>query len=1081
MSSRFITNHNELLSNVINDILPSTEKVYFLVGYFYFSGFKEIYQNLKDKEMKILIGMDIEKGVLNKIKEFEIIQEVNLSRGQIKQNYFNSLVSLFNDTDFFDSAEKQEAFKLFLNKIKNGSLEIKKTERPNHAKLYLFEKKTEHSEGGRYPGVLITGSSNLSLSGLTARNEINVVFRDEHYQEGKDLFNKLWESAIDIINKKDHSEFESQVIEKIWYEKLPLPFYMYIRVLDEYFSVKKPFIRLPAEITNNRFFNLKYQTDAIYQTLDIIHKHNGVIIADVVGLGKSIIASAVAHNLRMKTIIIAPPHLTDQWHDYYFAYDYTAKVFSSGSIDKALAYARNDNAQKLIIVDEAHKYRNELTQDYGNLHQLCQGNKVILLTATPFNNRPQDIFAMIKLFQIPAKSTIQTIDNLAYQFRELIKEYKSIAKSQRKKLQSPQEIKERIRRLAKEIRDLISPLLIRRSRLDLLDIEEYRNDLEKQNIELNIVEPPKLLEYELGELSQLYIDTLEKIAPNDDSSKKGFIGARYKPTQYLINVDKYREKLKLDFGDENLFFQSQINLAKFMRRLLVHRFESSKYSFRESLNSMIDSAKLIKEWYERLGKVPIYKKGKLPDVDTLLADGGIEMDKDVEEINFDDLLKTYQEKGLITIDSEDLSPEFIQDVNQDIGLLSQIKNEWFAPGIGFDPKLERIKKLLHAWLRDEPKRKIVIFSEFGDTVNYLKEKLEKDFRVFKYTSKEANKTNKKIIKENFDAGLPKEEQADDYDILIATDAISEGFNLHRAGIIFNYDIPYNPTRVIQRVGRINRINVKVFDRLYIYNFFPTATGEDETRIKQITTLKFDMMNALLGEDTLVLTDDTELESFFREQYERELAMQEERSWDVDFRNLLTHLKIHQPEVVQKARELPKRCRVRRKAKKDSSGVIIFGKKGDDYKFKLGTENEDISISAEKALRLFEAEVNEKPEKVSEAFEKIYQRLKSNLFQRKLQMSADKGKREALAKAEVFKNLLPDYKDYLNDLIVVIRTLDSLPEYYLKEIRALNVNQPEESLKKLMKELPHHYLTVMLESARKIEEGEEVIILSEELI
>jgi len=1080
MSSKFITNQNELLSDVIHDILPSTKNLYFLVGYFYFSGFEQLYQNLIDKQMRILIGMDVERGILNKIKQFEIIQEVNISRGQIKQNYFNSLVTLFNDTDFFDTEEKQAAFKLFLGKIRDGSLEIKKTEQPNHAKLYLFEKKPEHSECGRYPGAVITGSSNLSISGLTSRNEINVVFRDEHYLEGKKLFDALWESAIDIVNKTDHTEFESQVVEKIWIEKLPLPFYMYLRVLDEYFSFKKPLIRFPAEITDNRFFNLKYQTDAIYQALDIINKHNGVIVADVVGLGKSIIASAIAHNFRLKTVIIAPPHLTDQWNDYRFSYDYNAQVFSSGSIDKALKYAKDDE-QKLIIVDEAHKYRNEQTQDYGNLHQLCQGNKVILLTATPFNNRPQDIFSMIKLFQIPAKSTIQTIDNLAYQFRELIKEYKAITKSQREKLEPPLIIKSRIARLAREIRDLISPLLIRRSRLDLQDIEEYKEDLQQQKIELNIVEPPKLLDYDLGELAQLYIGTLEKIAPNDNNSKTGFIGARYKPTQYLKNPEKYRDKLQTDFGDENLFFQSQINLAKFMRRLLVHRFESSKYSFRESLNSMIESAKVVIGWYERLGKIPIYKKGKLPDVDSLLMDGGIELDANLDEINFEDLLRSYHNKGLITIDSQDLSIEFIQDVNKDIELLSQIKELWFAQGIGRDPKIERLKNLLQIWLRDEPRRKIIVFSEFGDTAKYLADKLEHEFRIFKYTSKDANKGNKKIIRENFDAGLPKDEQKNDYDILIATDAISEGFNLHRAGIIFNYDIPYNPTRVIQRVGRINRINKKVFDRLYIYNFFPTATGEDETRIKQITTLKFDMMNALLGEDTLVLTEEAELESFFREQYERELAAQEERSWDVDYQNLLNHLKTHQPEVIHQARELPKRCRVRRTVQKENQGVIIFGRKGEDYKFKLGSEDEDFRVSAEIALKLFAAEVNEKPDKVSPAFEAIYQRLKASLFQRKLQMSTDKGKREALAKVEVFKTVLPGEKDYINDLLLVIRTLDSLPEYYLIFIRALDVNQPETAVKNLKKELPHHYLSVMLEAARKIEEGDEAIILSQELI
>jgi superfamily II DNA/RNA helicase len=150
-------------------------------------------------------------------------------------------------------------------------------------------------------------------------------------------------------------------------------------------------------------------------------------------------------------------------------------------------------------------------------------------------------------------------------------------------------------------------------------------------------------------------------------------------------------------------------------------------------------------------------------------------------------------------------------------------------------------------------------------------------RVFKYTGSDATLENKRIIKENFDAGWPT--QKDDYDMLIATDAISEGYNLHRAGAIFNYDIPYNPTRVIQRVGRINRINKKMFDQLYIYNFFPSAIGEQEVGTKSISTLKKAMIDALLGEDTRVLTADEELNSYFTRKMREEMAGVEELSWD----------------------------------------------------------------------------------------------------------------------------------------------------------------------------------------------------------
>ena len=102
--------------------------------------------------------------------------------------------------------------------------------------------------------------------------------------------------------------------------------------------------------------------------------------------------------------------------------------------------------------------------------------------------------------------------------------------------------------------------------------------------------------------------------------------------------------------------------------------------------------------------------------------------------------------------------------------------------------------------------------------------------------------------------------------MIATDAISEGFNLHRAGSIFNYDIPYNPTRVVQRFGRINRINKKMFNELYIYNFFPTDIGETEVNMKRITGLKKMMFNAIFGEDTKVLTKNEDLVSYFQDEF-----------------------------------------------------------------------------------------------------------------------------------------------------------------------------------------------------------------------
>ena len=445
-----------------------------------------------------------------------------------------------------------------------------------------------------------------------------------------------------------------------------------------------------------------------------------------------------------------------------------------------------------------------------------------------------------------------------------------------------------------------------------------------------------------------------------------------------------------------------------------------------------------------------------------------------------DTRQKYYDKGLWLIDKHEIRKEFVEHVKKDIDLLSDIRERWFSNGFPKDPKLEHFKDIIRGKLKEYPSRKIVVFSEFADTVNYLYENLKDEFRVFKYTSKDSTKTNKQIIKENFDAVAKT--QKDDFDILIATDAISEGFNLHRAGIVFNYDIPYNPTRVIQRVGRINRIYKKVFDELFIYNFFPTATGEEETRIKQISTLKLAMVHALFGEDTKVLTKDEELRSFFAEQYHKAMADQEELSPEAKFENYIRNLRATNKDIVEEAAKLPKRCRIKRTVKKNQDGVIVFGKKGDECVFKLGGRNkEPRPLSAADALTLFEAEISESGEQTSRSFEEVYSRIKENLFSKRTEVAKDRGKIEAIDKIEALKTKLAEHKDYLEDLSYVVKNLDALPERFLRRIRAIDLKRLEKDFNELQRQVPHNYLLDIIYRERAIEEGKETLILSEELI
>ena len=299
--SKFITNQEELLSDVANDILPTTKTLKFLVGYFYFSGFKEIYENIEDKDLKILVGLDAQKGVSATVQEvesieFDMAQKQNKkSKSIIRQEQLENLKNIINNTDLLEDEEGRQAFRVFVDKIADGTLEIRKTKDPNHAKLYIFKNKDSHSQNGQQPGTIITGSSNLTLSGLRNNFEINIQIREEDtFNEASDMFDQLWSESIPIVSQETLSEFEEEVVDQIWVDKVPDPYLVYLRVLSEYFSSSdhsNP--KSPAEI-NVDYINLRYQLDAIKDGIEGIKRHNSAIIADVVGLGKSIIAATIA-------------------------------------------------------------------------------------------------------------------------------------------------------------------------------------------------------------------------------------------------------------------------------------------------------------------------------------------------------------------------------------------------------------------------------------------------------------------------------------------------------------------------------------------------------------------------------------------------------------------------------------------------------------------------------------------------------------------------------------------------------------------------------------------------------------------
>lgn len=1096
-----IDNQNQTMHQALINALSTSDRIDIQVGYFYFSGFELLATHFKDKKVRILVGKQIDpKAVPNIISmqqktgkpvDLERFQswDTFISRTEQKSKYFEGFSKLFNESQVFDDPESQQAYKIFEQKIIDGSLEIKLTNTDEHGKMYLVHNSTEFDQGGDFPGTRFLGSSNLTYNGLIEQGELNDSSRDKQvFLDGCTKFDSMWNDAqnIDIATPDNNDEFK-EVVKKLWINAVINPYLVYIRVLHELFGKdRNTDIESPGKITDESFLDLEYQLDAIRMGIDRINQYGGVIIADVVGLGKSIIASAIAYNIAQKehihVVIISPPHLITQWEEYqaHFRLPGT-KIFSSGKIEEAYRWCLDQvTGPVLLIIDEAHRYRNELTDDYTLLHSLTRSNannKVIVLTATPFNNDPKDVFALVKLFQTPGQSTIHSVDNLSLRFRELIDRYKKLRSGMRGNKMTSEEVSEEARGIAQELRRLIEPVIVRRSRLDLQTISRYKNNLIKQGIAFAKVEGPELLEYELGELFDLYLNTLETITNED----RGFEGARYKPVTYISDDkrDAFKEKYGAYLDDVDLQ-TAQSNLASFMKRLLVMRFESSKEAFRITLQNMIDSNQMIARWYNDQGKVPILKKGKIPDPDSFMTDAGDDFTSEfVDQFNEENDSK-YK---LLFVEKDWLKTDFIRDVESDTQLLLSIRNQWFGENkivADIDPKLDCLVDSIKRLLNEDPSRKIVIFSAYADTVDYLGEAIKKAgiSRVYKYTAKDASKANRELLRNNFDAGVKPELQANDHDVLVATDALSEGYNLHRAGVVFNYDIPFNPTRVIQRIGRINRINKKVFDRIFVYNFFPTSIGEAETRIQQISTLKMTLINAVVGSDTKTLTGDEELRSFFKDEYVKANSEAEFESWDAVHREVYDQTST---EVIDEAVNIRPRSRVLRIGQ-PLNGGIAFGKKGNHAVFaiKEGDELEPQIVAAEKVLPLFAAKPDEEGKSPDTNFNELFLLIRDKLFEKHKLPRISGNRAKALQPLQILVDNYPPAKDYAMDLIKVIKEYDDLSEGQYKQIGRVNMGNLEQSYKDIQSIVSKQTIATSLKRVDQLEGLSELIVLSEEL-
>lgn len=996
-----------------NDI-HNIKEICILTAYCYYKVFRHIIKNENTKniflkaKVKILIGLNIDVKT----------RRLYFNNENEKENDKNKTINDLKEYTLSENENEEysQIIKLFKEKCENGSLEIRKTAEDMHAKLYLFKYNKEAQKDA-----FLIGSSNFTHSGIKERKELN-IYHKEGFDELYNYFKKEWESSSPILNINNEKEFFKgiKIVDLIY------PYQIFLKVIYEYFDSanKEKLLCSPADYG---YRNYKYQIDAIKNGIKGIINFNGVLISDVVGLGKSIVASTIAKNMLLKEkineiIIICPPKIIDSWENYNNEFQINARIFSIGLLDDALEYIKNHKAKRLIIIDEAHRFVNSRTYSYSMITEICFGNKVMLLTATPMHNTTSDIFSIIDLFD----KKLTKNKNIEDKKIKILKEEKEIKSKFKKSELSKEENINKTKKLAKDIISLISPIIIRRTRKDLFEDTEYKKDLIKQKTEFNDVEDPKLHDYELGDLSKLYADTLEKISPyNEENDTKNnfknnleniFMGVRYKPLIYLkkeTNEERRKsEKIVKEVYGENSNFDfadiSSNNIAKFMRHLLVRRFESSIYAFKKSIENMIGKYENIKRFISNNNIYPIYKRGDIDYEDFF--------DNDIEDYD-----KKYEGLTIIENVKEVLSEDFFNSFENDLKILKEIQKDWKNIGVDKDKKFFKLKEELKKFKKENEKRKIIIFSEFKDTVDYLYKSVCEDEQLndlFKPLKSVADSKNRETVKANFDASIDERKQENEHFLLISTDTLSEGVNLHRAGIIINYDIPYNPTRVIQRVGRINRIGKKLFDKIYIHNFIPRLEAQKDIKNWQISNFKLTLINAIFGNDTKILQKDDEINSLFSLKKEAEILEDEEKSWDIEYRNIYNKLKDN-GELLEKIKNLKDNIFIRRE--RDFEGLLEI-RRGEDGILAMLLKDSDMDYNIANIFKILKAEENEKPFSKSDKAERLIEQ-----FERMQNIKKTDNKQDILIKLKKYKDM--EFKISLSDR-----------EYIEKIIKAIEYNQ-----------------------------------------
>ncbi len=910
---RIFDNIEQRLLVALKDTLDVAARADFCVGYFNLRGWKTIdhyverWSGQNGECCRLLVGMqklpgDELRGSLSLLGDGQEAMDnraaITLKRRMAEEFKNQLIVGIPTDAD-------EAGLRRLARQIRAGKVVIKLHLRHLlHAKLYLLFRNDKIN-----PIVGYLGSSNLTLMGLSQQGELNVDILDyDACQKLARWFEDRWTDRWCL----DISDELAKIIEESWArETFISPYHIYIKMayhLSQEARAGLAEFQIPREFRQTLF---EFQKAAVKIAAHHLNQRDGVLIGDVVGLGKTVMAAAVAKifedDYLWETLIICPKNLVRMWEDYAARYRLHARVLAVSKVISELPELRR---YRLVLIDESHNLRNREGKRYKAIQEYIEKNesKVILLSATPYNKDFTDLSNQLRLFLAEDKNLGIRPERLVREKGEaaFVSEYACPVHSLRAFEKSP---------YADDWRDLMRQYMVRRT----------RSFIQENYAESDPASGRKYLRFQDG--TQSYFPTrVPKTQKYPIRQARDQYGRLYADdvvdTINALNLPRYGMKQYVleKLPEQPTAVEKKVlddlsragkRLMGFCRTNLFKRLESGGAIFIESLERHILRNYIVLYAIEQGLPLPIGTQ------DAGMLNTGIN-DEDTDSLHAIDVFEEEDEKAGVPA-SESIEPgqdlrteeQFRQRAAQSYAAYARQyrrRFKWLRPvlfhsdlardllldarallgileqGGPWDARAdEKVNMLVQLLTEQHPREKVLIFTQYADTVRYLAQQLEtRGIRQVRGVTGQSPDLSTVIERfspaSNGRAGKIKEQ--DEIRVLVATDVLSEGQNLQDCAIVVNYDLPWAIIRLIQRAGRVDRIGQQATE-IQCYTFLPAEGVERIIRLRERIRRRLRENAEVVGTDEAFFEDDQNNQAVFDLYHEKAGLLDGDAEGEID--------------------------------------------------------------------------------------------------------------------------------------------------------------------------------------------------------